>query len=65
MNEGWVFDDGDEYAKYEEDALAIAKSRGFDSLQNAFDEDAAYWTQWEMPISANYEMKRGVLIDIF
>lgn len=64
MNEGWVFGDGEEYAKYEADAIKIAKSRGYDSLQDAYDEDDGYWTEWEDEDDFQYVEVDGKLIDI-
>ena len=47
MNEGWCFNDGQDYAKYEEGAIKIAKEYGYDSIDDAYDDEAVYWTQWE------------------
>jgi hypothetical protein len=47
MNEGWVFGDGDAYFKYEADALAHAKDCCYETLQEAYDDEAGYWTEWE------------------
>jgi hypothetical protein len=47
MNEGWCFGDGQDYAKYEHDAWALASEYGYDSIDDAFDDDAVYYTEWE------------------
>lgn len=47
MNEGWVIGGGDSYIKHEADALAYAKEQGYASIEDAFDEDAIYWTEWD------------------
>lgn len=47
MHQGWCFNDGQEYAKYEEGAIKIAKEYGYDSIEEAYDDEAVYWTQWE------------------
>ena len=47
MNEGWCFGDGQYYVKHENDALALALKYGYNSIDDAFDDDAVYWTEWE------------------
>ena len=47
MNEGWCFGDGQCYVKHENDALALALKYGYNSIDDAFDDDAVYWTEWE------------------
>jgi hypothetical protein len=47
MYEGYVFLDGDAYAKKKEDAILLAHNYGYDSLADAYDYGAVYWTQWE------------------
>jgi hypothetical protein len=47
MNEGWCFNDGEIYCKYEHDAWAIAHDLGYDSIDDAFENDACYWTEFE------------------
>jgi hypothetical protein len=44
MNEGYVF--GDDYFKYEKDALTHAISLGYKDLQASYDDDAHYYTEW-------------------
>lgn len=47
MNEGYVFGDGEMYASDKESALVIAKRYGYDSLEEAYEDDAYYYTEWE------------------
>jgi diketogulonate reductase-like aldo/keto reductase len=47
MNEGWVIGDGDMYIKYEADAINAAIKMGYKSIDDAYKEDAMYWTEWE------------------
>lgn len=64
MNEGWCFGDGEMYAKYEKDAIDYAKKIGYDGLQDAFDEEAVYWTEWECGYDDQYIVVDGKLIEI-
>ena len=47
MYEGWCFCDGQDYAKYEDGAIKLAKEYVYDSIDEAYDDEAVYWTQWE------------------
>lgn len=47
MNEGYVFGDGEQYACDEESALQIAQQYGYDNLDDAFEDDAYYYTEWD------------------
>jgi hypothetical protein len=47
MNEGWVIGNGEMYIKNEADALKIAIEMGYKSVDDAYEEDAIYWTEWE------------------
>lgn len=47
MWEGWCAGDGAHYFKYEKDALNYAISVGYDSIDEAYDDEHMYWTQWE------------------
>ena len=47
MNEGWVIGDGDMYIKYEADAINAAIEMGYKSIDDAYKEDAMYWTEWK------------------
>jgi len=62
MNEGYVFGDGTDYFKYEKDALAHAISLGYKDLQESYDDDSHYYTEWEE--DRDYQMVNGKLIEI-
>ena len=47
MNSGWVFDDDMNYFKYECDATQHAKDKGYSSLEEAYDNDICYYTEWD------------------
>ncbi len=47
MNEGFVFGDGEKYFKHKKDATKYAKEIGYKTLQEAYDDEAYYWTEWE------------------
>lgn len=47
MWEGFCFGDGEEYAKDRESAEIIAKRDGYASLDESFDDEHHYWTEWE------------------
>lgn len=65
MNEGWCFGDGQHYAKYEHDAWGLASKYGYESIDDAFDNDACYWTDWDVFDGGyQYEMINGVLTEI-
>lgn len=64
MNEGWVVGDGEEYYKYEADILARCKEAGYDSLDEAYDDEFMYWTEWEDEFDYQYAEVDGVLTEI-
>lgn len=47
MTEGWVANDGEMYFKYEPDAIAWCLENGYDSIEDAYECEAIYWTEWE------------------
>ena len=47
MNEGYVVGDGDYYIKYEADAEKWCKEAGYASIEDAYEEEAIYYTEWE------------------
>lgn len=63
MNEGWVVGEGEEYFKYEEDAIAWCKKNGYKSLDKAYDKDDIYWTEWDVEDDAQYIVKDGKIED--
>ena len=46
MSSGWCANDGMEYFKYEKDAVQWCISNGYKNMQEAYDDDAIYWTEW-------------------
>lgn len=64
MNEGWVFGDGEEYAKYEQDAVNLLKEYWYESLEDAYKNNAVYWTSWEDEDDYQYQMINGQLEEI-
>ena len=46
MNYGWVLFDGEMYFKYKRDALRHVKNIGYKNLDDAFRNDAIYYTEW-------------------
>jgi hypothetical protein len=47
INEGYVFCDGVFYCSTEEQALAEVKKDGYDTLEQAYEDDFYYYTEWE------------------
>jgi hypothetical protein len=47
MNSGWVFLDGEQYAKTKKAATEIAKKLGYSSIKEAYLNGDVYWTDWE------------------
>jgi hypothetical protein len=64
MNEGWVFGDGEEYVKYEQDAVNLLKEYWYESLEDAYKNNAVYWTSWEDEDDYQYQMINGQLEEI-
>jgi hypothetical protein len=60
MNEGFCFDDI-HYFKYEKDAAAHAKKQGYKNLQQAFDDEAYYYTEWYDKEDMEYIVINGKL----
>lgn len=48
MDEGFVFHDGEYYASTEEAALRYAKFIGYKSLEEAYNDGAYYYTEWDV-----------------
>lgn len=63
MNEGYCFLDGLMYAATEESALKVANQLGYESLEEAYETDAYYWTEWEED-DHQYEVVDGELIEV-
>jgi hypothetical protein len=65
MNEGFCFGDGEVYIKNDDElALAEVKKMGYDSLNEAYEDEAYYFTTWEDESDYQYIVKDGKLIDI-
>ena len=64
MNEGWCFGDGQDYAKHESGAIELAKQYGYDSLEDAYEDDGGYWTSWEDEDDYQYQLIDGKLVEI-
>ena len=47
MFEGWCVADGAMYIKYMEDANAHAVIAGYANVEEAYNDDYMYWTDWE------------------
>jgi hypothetical protein len=46
MWQGWVFNEGNEYAKDEESANKLAQNLGYKDYKEAYEDGACYWTDW-------------------
>lgn len=47
INEGFCFGDGERYFANESDAKEHAITIGYESLDEAYEDDAYYWTTWD------------------
>lgn len=47
INEGFCFGDGEMYFANESDAETHAITIGYESLDEAYEDDAYYWTTWD------------------
>lgn len=47
MNEGWYAEGTMSYFKYEADAVKYCNELGYNSLDEAYEADEIYWTEWE------------------
>lgn len=64
MNEGWIANEGEEYFKYEEDALAWCKENGYKTIKKAYEEDVIYWTEWDANEDHEYIVRNGKLVEV-
>jgi hypothetical protein len=46
ITRGYVFGDGDFYCESEADAIKYAKELGYNSLNEAYEDEAYYWTEF-------------------
>lgn len=65
MWEGWVFGDGEAYAIDEESANKLARERGFNDIEEAFNADVCYFTTWweDKAEESQYIIINGVVYD--
>ena len=54
MDEGYCIGEGGMYIKYEKDMLKHIEEEGFDSIDEAYECDYYYWTEWECPEDIQY-----------
>jgi len=47
MWDGWVFGDGEQYACDEMSANKIANELGYKDIEEAYEDDACYYTDWQ------------------
>jgi hypothetical protein len=47
MNEGWYAEGSMSYFKHEADAVKYCEELGYNSLDEAYEADEIYWTEWE------------------
>jgi hypothetical protein len=65
INEGFVFSDGEFYTEDENEALKKAKESGYNNLEEAYNDEAYYWTEWETDyFDEGYYTKNGKYIEI-
>ena len=73
MNEGYIVGDGFMHIKYEKDLIALIRSWGVDEnnelsddfiLNESYENEEYYWTEWECPTDLQYEEVNGKLIEI-
>ena len=64
MNKGWVINDGIDYVSKEEDAIAICSDAGYSSMEEAFEDEFIYYTEWTDKEDYQYKLINGELIEI-
>ena len=64
MNEGFVFGDGEKYFSVQSAAIEYAQELGYKDLDEAYDDEAYYWTEWEDKSEYQYLEVDGKLIEI-
>jgi len=64
MDEGWYFEAENKCFKYESDAENYAKSLGYHSLNESYEDRAHYWTNWEVNEDYQYQEIDGLLTEI-
>lgn len=64
MDSGWVVNDGDEYFKYEKDAVKWCRENGYSSLKDAYKSNVIYYTEWEDWGDYEWELIDGKLVEL-
>ena len=73
MNEGYIVGDGFMHIKYEKDLIALIRSWGVDEnnelsddfiLNESYENEEYYWTEWECEDDIQYEEVDGELIEL-
>ena len=65
MNEGFCICDGDMHIKYEIDMIQhITYETGYETIEEAYEDEYYYWTEWECETDLQYEEINGVLTEI-
>lgn len=54
MNEGWCINEGDMYVHEEADMLDHLQTTDYNTLQEAYDDDYCYWTEWDAEEGETY-----------
>ncbi len=67
ISEGFYFESSGNYFQNEKDALEHAKSIGYDNLEESYEDEAHYWTEWyydaeEMADEEEYYTEDGKLV---
>jgi hypothetical protein len=45
---GYVIGEGDKYVKYEHDLFKLVEEAGYKTLDEAYDDEFYYWSDWEL-----------------
>ena len=64
MNEGWVVGDGEYYIANEGDAIKWCLDNGYESQEDAYKDEAVYWTAWEDDDDKQYADYGRGLVDV-
>ena len=64
MNEGYCINDGEMYIKNKSEMLKHIESVGYKTLDEAFNDEYYYWTEWECESDLQYEEINGKLIEL-
>ena len=64
MNEGWVVSDGEYYVANESDAIKWCLANGYESLEDAYEHDAIYYTAWEDDDDKQYADNGRGLVEV-